>query len=51
VKFVIGVVVGWWVFHPYNENSKLDRASVKMVQKGGEKLTDFVLKQVDKVLK
>lgn len=49
MKFVIGVAVGYWLFHPYNENSKLDRASYKVIRKGGDKLVEFAIKRVEKV--
>lgn len=50
MKFIFGVAIGYCLFHPYNENSKLDRATLKVVQKGAEKLSGFLIKQIDRVV-
>ena len=49
MKFVFGVAVGYWLFHPLDENNKFDRATLKLVRNGGKKITDFVAKRVEKV--
>jgi hypothetical protein len=50
VKFAIGVAVGWFLFHPINENSKFDQATVKWMRNGGEKAAAYLIKKVDKVV-
>lgn len=49
VKFIIGVAVGWWLFHPVSEDSKFDQATVNALRKAGEKCADFIIKKFDGV--
>ena len=50
MKFVFGVAIGYWLFHPYNEKNKLDRVSCEMVRKGMEKVVEFATTRIDKVV-
>lgn len=50
MKFAIGVAVGYFLFHPLDENSKFDRATLKAVKSGGKKLTDFVVKRLERLV-
>lgn len=40
MKFVFGVVVGWVLFHPLDEDNKFDRAVQEKIRAGGKTLTD-----------
>lgn len=40
MKFVFGVIVGWVLFHPLDEDNKFDRAVQEKIRAGGKTLTD-----------
>jgi len=50
MKFVIGVAVGWLLFHPLKKDSKFDRATEKTLRDGGRKAADFIVKKFDKAV-
>lgn len=50
MKFIIGVGVGYFLFHPIKEDSKFDQAVVKAMRSGGEKLANFIIKKFDGVV-
>ncbi len=49
MKFVFGVAVGYFLFHPVKEDSKFDQAIIKGLQKGGYKAGEFLTKKLIKV--
>ncbi|QJD49781.1 hypothetical protein SEA_CLUBPENGUIN_57 [Streptomyces phage ClubPenguin] len=50
MKFVIGVAVGWFLFHPVKKDSKFDQTVEKAMRSGGEKLASFIIGKFDKVV-
>lgn len=50
VKFIIGIAVGWFLFHPAKEDSKFDQAVFKGVRKGGEKAVGYLTEKFDKAM-